>query len=34
MKFRSLASVILLFAFYSIPVEAQYDDSRIETVRV
>jgi NTE family protein len=30
MKFRHLASVMLLFAFYSIPLPAQYDDSRIK----
>ena len=30
MKFRRLASVILFSAFYSIPVPAQYDDSRIK----
>jgi len=30
MKFRGLASLILLAAFYSIPISAQYDDSRIK----
>ena len=29
MKFRHLASVMLLSTFYSIPLSAQYDDSRI-----
>jgi NTE family protein len=30
MKFRRLASLMLLSAFYSIPILAQYDDSRIK----
>ena len=30
MKFRHLASIMLLSVFYSIPLPAQYDDGRIE----